>query len=194
MTIAWPPACRRCANCGWPTFKSHTLPYDQRPAQPIPNAFVGAGCLFAPAAAFDEVPYDPHLYFHGEEIILSARLWTHGWDFFAPNDVLMYHDYRHNRGRPKHWEDHTDWSQLNRRSVMRIHHLLAGVVATDPAALEDIEAYRLGHARSLQDYERLAGVDFARCVIHAAKPADLEPDSILPGSKTIAEPSQHHSE
>ena len=40
-----------------------------------------------------EVPYDPHLLFlfFGEESSMSARLWTHGWDFFAPPEHFIYH-------------------------------------------------------------------------------------------------------
>ena len=148
------------------TFDSSTMAYSSRPSAPIACAFVGAGCLFARASAFDEVPYDPLLYFHGEEVTLAARLWTHGWDFFAPNDVLMYHDYTHDRGRPKHWDDHRDWSLLNARSFSRIRHLLTGEAASDPLALKDLNKYGLGEARSLQDYMHLAGVDFARRLIH----------------------------
>lgn len=142
------------------TFKSHTVPYEQRPSQPIASPFIGAGCLFGPAAAFNEVPYDPHLYFIGEEVTLAARLWTHGWDAFAPNDVLMYHDYTQGRGRPKHWEDHRNWTALNQRARQRVHHLLCGEAPTDPGALLDIAHYHLGKARSLSAYEQWASVDF----------------------------------
>ena len=147
------------------TFKSHTLPYSQRPALPIASPFIGAGCLFGPAQAFDEVPYDPRLYFIGEEVTLSARLWTHGWDAFAPNDVLMYHDYTQGRGRPKHWEDHRNWTALNERARARVHALLSGVAPADAAALLELDRYGLGQARSLADYEAWAGISFKDRVI-----------------------------
>lgn len=140
--------------------RSHSIPYERRPAQPIRQAFVGAGCIFAPAAAFDEVPYDPYLYFQGEESTLSARLFTHGWDMYAPNDVLVYHDYTHDRGRPKHWQDNRDWTRLNALSFARVRYLLAGEPSGDPAALADIDRYGLGAARSLAEFEAFAGVDF----------------------------------
>ena len=105
-------------------------------------------------------PYDPHLYFHGEESTLSARLYTHGWDVYAPNDVLLYHDYTHDRGRPKHWQDNRDWTRLNVLSFARVRHLLAGQAPTDPAALAQIDRYGLGTDRPLADFEVLAGVDF----------------------------------
>lgn len=139
---------------------SQGTPYAQRPAVPQPCPFVGAGCVFVPAAAFDEVPYDPYLYFQGEESTLSARLWTHGWDLFAPNDVLVYHDYTQNRGRPKHWRDNQDWPRLNNRSFERVRYLLANEAPTDPAALLEIDRYGLGQARSMADFEQCVGVDF----------------------------------
>lgn len=154
------------------TFKSHTLSYAQRPAQPIASPFIGAGCLFGPAGAFDEVPYDPHLYFIGEEVTLSARLWTHGWDVFAPNDVLMYHDYTQGRGRPKHWEDHRNWTVLNERARSRVHALLAGVPSVDPAAVQELDRYGLGSMRLLTDYEQHAAVFFKARQIGARWAAD----------------------
>lgn len=139
---------------------SRSIPWEKRPNAPVPSPFVGGGCMFAPAAAFDEVPYDPYLYFQGEESTLSARLWTHGWDFFAPNDVLLYHDYTHDRGRPKHWRDNRDWVGMNNRSFQRVRYLLAGEPPQDPEALRDIDRYGLGTTRSRLDFELMAGVDF----------------------------------
>jgi hypothetical protein len=72
--------------------KSRLFDASDPPPAPVPGAFIAAGCLFGPAAAFREVPYDPHLYFHGEEISLSVRFWTHGWDLYAPHEVVLYHD------------------------------------------------------------------------------------------------------
>jgi hypothetical protein len=144
---------------------SRSVAYEQRPVEPIPCALVGAGCLFAPIRAFDEVPYDPHLYFHGEEVTLSARLWTHGWDLYAPNDVLIYHDYTHDRGRPKHWRDNRDWPSMNARSFARVRHLLSGEVCNDPEAVLQIDRYGLGDARPLKEYARLCGVDFNQKIV-----------------------------
>ena len=48
-----------------------------------------------------QVPYDPHLpfLFFGEETSMAARLYTNGWDFFAPTQAVVYHlwtrEYRH---------------------------------------------------------------------------------------------------
>lgn len=131
------------------------------PRTPAPGAFVSAGFLFGPATAFREVPYDPHLYFHGEEPSLAVRFWTHGWDFYAPHQTVLYHDYSSDRGRPRNWEDRHDWVALNARSVARLRHLFGIEESRDPAVLREIGRYGLGTARSLREYEEFADLGFA---------------------------------
>lgn len=143
-------------------YQSDIFPYKKRPSKPLSSAFVSGNFLYAPALALKQVPYDPYLYFFGEEITLSARLWTHGWDFYAPNDVLAYHNYEKQTGRPRHWDDHTQAEQLEWLSVDRIQYLLAGRKPHNPDALKQIAHYGLGTQRSLQDYETLAKVSFSQ--------------------------------
>ncbi|MEO5349542.1 MAG: hypothetical protein H7836_07850 [Magnetococcus sp. YQC-3] len=131
------------------------------PDQPAPTAFIGAGLVFAASSMIQEVPYDPNLYFHGEEISLAVRLWTHGYDLFNPNKVVLYHDYT-DRGRRRHWSDHLDWSAVNRRAEARLRHLLAVQTTTDEEALRDLDRYGLGSRRTLREYEAFADVDFVR--------------------------------
>lgn len=59
------------------------------------SAFVGAGFQLSSADVLLEVPFDPKLnmMFVGEEILYSARLWTSGWDMFAPDMNLVWHHY-----------------------------------------------------------------------------------------------------
>lgn len=59
--------------------------------RPAPSPFISAGMLFTLGHAVMEVPYDPYLYFTGEEITLGARLWTSGWEIYCPNEVISYH-------------------------------------------------------------------------------------------------------
>ncbi|MBF0460175.1 MAG: hypothetical protein HQL87_02150 [Magnetococcales bacterium] len=142
-----------------PKAKGLTPPFV--PDQPAPTAFIGAGLVFAASTMIREVPYDPNLYFHGEEVSLAARLWTHGYDLFSPNRVILYHDYT-DRGRRRHWSDHQDWPTLNRRSEARLHHLLEIKQTTDAEALRDLDRYGLGQQRTWQEYEAFADVDFLR--------------------------------
>ena len=67
--------------------------------------FVSAGYLAAHSDMLRDVPFDPFLpyIFIGEEILLSARLWTSGYDIFSPTDNLVGHHYERNTS-PKFWD------------------------------------------------------------------------------------------
>ena len=146
-------------------FGSRGSPAAEAAAKPTPTPYIGAGTLFAPSAIIREVPYDPHIYFTGEEITLAARLWTHGWDIFAPNKVTVYHEYTERPNKRRHWHDHKLWTELSDRAVKRVRHLLDGEACKDAKALEDIGRYALGTQRSLAQYEAFAGIDFRRKLI-----------------------------
>ncbi|MBF0340734.1 MAG: hypothetical protein HQL95_07185 [Magnetococcales bacterium] len=138
------------------------LELTDRPQIPAPSAFVGGGFLFGPGSMVREVPYDPHLYFHGEEITMAARLWTHGYDLYTPNEIILYHDYTDGTRR-RHWDDHkTDWIQLQKISVARLEHMLDIHSTTDPEATRELERYGLGQVRTLAEYEAFADVDLRR--------------------------------
>lgn len=140
--------------------KSRALAIEDAPSQPMPTMLYAAGFVFATSEILKEVPYDPYIYFQGEEIAMAARLWTHGWDLFAPNEVLLYHAYGQNAKRKTHWQDNRDWGQLNRRSRSRVAHLVGSQACEDESALKELETYGLGTARTLLDFERLSGIDF----------------------------------
>jgi [Skp1-protein]-hydroxyproline N-acetylglucosaminyltransferase len=57
--------------------------------------FTAAGYFVAHSNFLHEVPFDPFLpwIFMGEEIIMSSRLWTAGYDIFAPNEAVVGHIY-----------------------------------------------------------------------------------------------------
>lgn len=148
------------------------------PALPPQNAFIGAGLVFAPSRLIEEVPYDPHIYFEGEEITLAVRMWTRGWDIHVPNAVVAYHDYGRRPERPRHWRDQTDWGALNQHARKRIRHLLGIELTQDGEDLVDIARFGLGTERSLAAYEAFSGLDF-RARLYKGRPLqrpDLEAD------------------
>jgi [Skp1-protein]-hydroxyproline N-acetylglucosaminyltransferase len=57
--------------------------------------FTAAGYFVAHSNFLHDVPFDPFLpwIFMGEEIIMSSRLWTSGYDIFAPNEAVVGHIY-----------------------------------------------------------------------------------------------------
>ncbi len=135
------------------------------PALPMVGAFASANMLFGPASIIRDVPYDPHLYFFGEEISLAARLWTHGYNLYQPNAIVVYHDW--NRGnRPTHFSDNNKtWQHQNKGSVARVRHLFGTEQTNDASVLVDIEKYGFGTVRSLAQYQEYCGVDFSKKII-----------------------------
>jgi hypothetical protein len=139
------------------------LPFEAHPvesAAPLPAFHVGAGCLFAPGRIAQQFPYDPWLYFHGEEQALALRLYTHGWDLFHIPDLPVHHQYNEPGAtpRPLHWDAahdalrEVDWWTREQRSRARLARLVAG---------EDLGAYGLGRVRTLADFAAFSGIDYA---------------------------------
>jgi len=147
------------------TMEGRGIEVENAPKALIRGVFCSACFLFAPSAVIREVPYDPNLYFHGEEITLAVRLWTYGWDLFYPNMPVLYTNWDR-KYRKTHFEDHRDWGALNRRSHSRVHYLLTGERPADAAALDDIEKFGLGSARTLAEYQRYSGVDFRKKALY----------------------------
>ena len=134
---------------------------EQRPTRPIPGAFISAGMIFGPGQMISDAPYDPHLYFYGEEVTLAARLWTAGYNIYNPNRLAVYHLYKTTAAAaPTHWSDHNNWWQHNQLALERAKHLLGMAPSPTAAALQEIERYGLGSQRSLADYQAWSGIDF----------------------------------
>jgi hypothetical protein len=129
------------------------------PAEPVRARFVSAHFLFAPGSFVEDVPYDPELYFHGEEITLAVRAFTHGYDLFHPGEHILWHEYTR-AGRSKHWEDHTaergvrvSWHDRDALSLAKAARLL-----TQPWLGRD----GMGTERTPAEYEAYAGLSFRR--------------------------------
>ena len=75
---------------------------------PRHNAFVAAGFFIAHGSIVDNVPFDPFMpfLFMGEEIALSVRFWTNGYDIYAPAVNVLRHEYVR-KEHPKFWESVT---------------------------------------------------------------------------------------
>ncbi len=134
-------------------------------SRPIESYLVAGGYLFGRREMFEQIPYDPFIYFIGEEITYAARLFTHGWVGYTPDKCLIHHYYSR-KTSTKHWDDEKDtWPKLNDLSYKRVRHLLSIERSSDTAALIDIEKYSLGNTRSLAEFQMLIGVNFNAQVI-----------------------------
>lgn len=127
---------------------------------PIRSAFCSGCFVFADAAALRSVRSDPHLeqLFFGEEVDRMVRFWTHGFDFFAPYEHVIWHLWSREH-RPLFWENKPAPAVLQ-RSQQRIRFLVGTEREVPPACHLELESYGLGAERSLQEYEEFSGVDF----------------------------------
>lgn len=116
-------------------------------------------------ATVRKVPYDPYLYFFGEEISLAARLYTHGFNVYIPNIPIMWHKYNTNNDKPVHWTDHTSHNELDNLSRARIQHLFSIKPSFDKDVTKDILKYNLGTVRSLRSYQVYSGFYFKTTTI-----------------------------
>lgn len=128
--------------------------------KPKLGRFFSAHFAFTTGDHVLEVPHDPNYYFHGEEISLAVRSWTHGYDIFYPNKIIAWHEYTR-KGRTKHWDDDKQWIQRNNSSHARNRQLLGvdGEICT-PCNKKTFEKYGLGTERTLEEYELFAGIRF----------------------------------
>ncbi|ETO04471.1 hypothetical protein RFI_32926 [Reticulomyxa filosa] len=96
-------------------------------------------------------PYLPYL-FDGEEILMSTRLWTHGYDLYLPDRDIIYHIYEQYYKRPLFWND--NWNEEKRGAVKaaqnRINYILQlydQYPKRGHLDLRDIDKYSLGKQR-----------------------------------------------
>jgi hypothetical protein len=92
--------------------------------------------VFAPKSFVDEVPLDPDMNYHGEEIYVSVQSWCRGWRFFASPVVMYYHDtYKEYPGELlSRMSTHRPWSDGNKdafweqsdKSMLKLNKLLSG--------------------------------------------------------------------
>ena len=132
------------------------IPDFARLTDPIPARFVSAHFIFTLGSFCTEVPYDPHYYFHGEEINLTVRAYTHGYDLFHPHQVIAWHEYSR-KGRTKQWDDDPGWVLRNQASHTRNRQLFK--MDHEPRTIK-FGKYGFGKVRPLAAYEQYSGLCF----------------------------------
>jgi glycosyltransferase involved in cell wall biosynthesis len=70
-------------------FLPETIPGWRDLTEPITARFYSAHFCFTLGQFSTEVQHDPEYYFHGEEISIAVRAYTHGYDLFHPTKLLF---------------------------------------------------------------------------------------------------------
>jgi len=138
-------------------FLPETIPNWETLNEPINARFYSAHFCFTIGEFSKEVQHDPEYYFHGEEISIAVRAFTHGYDLFHPHKTLVWHEYTR-KGRTKQWDDDKKWFLKNNDSHSKNRKLLG----VDGEFMEHEETkYGFGKLRTKKDYEKYAGILFS---------------------------------
>lgn len=149
--------------------------------QPTQIPFIAAGFFFAHAEFLVDVPFDPLMpwCFMGEEIALSMRAWTSGWNIYAPRKNLIHHQYRPGRmGLPKFWgtvnrlftKGPSSNNNLQEVVIDRVRHLVGYPEISEQVLqnadhlflLKDQQYYGMGKERTLDEYFEWTGIDMEK--------------------------------
>ncbi|BCX41985.1 GlcNAc-transferase family protein [Stenotrophomonas pavanii] len=159
---------------------SRMTDWDER-VMPMRARFLSGGFIFADGSIVTEVTNDPGHFFATEEIIMSVRAYTSGYDFFHPHKVLLWHYYNdktvriwddHRRERSEGREAGIDSTLLAKESYERAISLLEGGGSTD----KDFGDFGLGSLRTVRQYERYAGLSFEHRSARSEAIKGTEPD------------------
>lgn len=161
-------------------FRPHAIPNWETLEKPIPARFVSGHFFFTIGKHCEEYKYDPNIYFAGDEISLSIRSYTLGYDLFHPHYTVIWHEYTR-EGRTKHWTDfdtenkeaglvEKPWWEMDNESKRRLRHMLQ---EEDNGI--DLGEYGLGNVRSHYAYEEYAGINFRRRKLHPNAVKGIDP-------------------
>lgn len=140
-------------------FKSGLVPNWEEKTLPVPSRFISGHMIFVDGKFCKEVLYDPYYLFHGEEINLTVRAYTHGYDLFHPHRPVVYHEYSRSHRPRKCWDDDPLWGQQNSKSHLRNRKFFE----MDGEKKDiDFEEFDLGSERTIEDYEEYSGVSMRR--------------------------------
>jgi glycosyltransferase involved in cell wall biosynthesis len=139
-------------------FLPETIPGWKDLTEPITSRFYSAHFCFTLGQFSVEVQHDPEYYFHGEEISIAVRAYTHGYDLFHPHKTVIWHEYTR-KGRTKQWDDDKVWYLKNESS----HKKNREVLGVDGEVYNgDLGKYGFGTERTIKDYEKYSGVLFSK--------------------------------
>jgi hypothetical protein len=119
-------------------------------------ASVSGGSIFT-LGEFAKIKPNPKIAFWGEEPLIAARAFTHGFDLVMPfaHAVLhLYHSQQQFEKVRRHhaWQDYPEmWAKIDTESKEEYKKIFQN---------REIGEFALGTERTLDEYEEFAGVDF----------------------------------
>jgi len=144
-------------------------PEDEAVIRDMPQLqpFWAAGFSFSRGHFKVRVPYDGYqpMVFQGEEIAIGIRGFTYGYDFYAPRDSVVFHEYaeKSNRRKKIHmfWENSESHKGEGQKSLRRSMAVVGMAPDIDPSTYDhsESEKYGLGNVRELSLFYKLFLID-----------------------------------
>eukprot|EP00511_Aplanochytrium_stocchinoi_P009072 CAMPEP_0204866616 /NCGR_PEP_ID=MMETSP1348-20121228/18082_1 /ASSEMBLY_ACC=CAM_ASM_000700 /TAXON_ID=215587 /ORGANISM="Aplanochytrium stocchinoi, Strain GSBS06" /LENGTH=492 /DNA_ID=CAMNT_0052018569 /DNA_START=250 /DNA_END=1725 /DNA_ORIENTATION=- len=166
-----PARCSTSFSGGKQVIHGGNSAHNVRPGKsPFLVPFFGAGVAFSKCHANLNVPYDPYMsyLFGGEEFNRAARLFTWGYDMYAPKRNFIYHYYDGDekpvaKNEPRHREFFHGKKTMSSQTTLRWRRIL-GLKTKEKnkireLTLADAELFGLGKRRTLQQYQTFSGVN-----------------------------------
>ena len=162
-------------------FRPHHIHDPKELEAPIPARWVSGHFYFTLGQHCEDYIYDPHMYFAGDEMALSVRSFTAGYDLFHPHKVVVYHEYTREYREHKHWGDHSTelaenkeiekaWHVRNEESLARLRQL----TGQEKLGIK-LGRYGLGKERTLKEFEEYAGINYSQRLLHPDTKAGKTP-------------------
>eukprot|EP00980_Cylindrotheca_fusiformis_P016687 scaffold5024_cov136-Cylindrotheca_fusiformis.AAC.16 len=152
-------------------FDSQPTAKPQAGGVPMMQPFWAAGFSFARGHFILQVPYDQYLpmVFQGEEISMTVRAWTYGYDFYAPMRNMAFHMYASpQKGRVSKKTNNenlfTENEVMYPGAKLAAYKRLNAIIGITTSSNEEfykleIDEYGLGKVRSPEDFYRIFGIN-----------------------------------
>lgn len=130
------------------------MPFKMQPSRLMPQLFWTCAFSFCFSDTIKMVPFDPHmkkLAKHHEELLYSARLWTHGYSFVAPLQSISFCSCKTLNEMTN--EMTTQSSSAAAVQRMEVILQIRPTNSVHPKRLLNLNLYGLGIKRKLSDYE-----------------------------------------
>lgn len=111
------------------------------------------GFVFSEGSWVVEIKQDPEHYYTGEELALTVRSYTKGYDIFTPSHIVAWHR-AHPKTPKKHFNNNPEEIALtkHRHAINRLKMLIEGT--------GDLGEYGVGNVRTVDQYAEFAKIDF----------------------------------
>lgn len=128
------------------------------------TTLISAGNFFTFSDAHREVQHDPNMYFYGDELYMSIKLFTYGWNVYNSTKSYIYHQYC----RPNH-----KFPSVNNAMDIEKNKLID--IIKNKNNKEYLKEHDMGLVRTIDEYEKFSGIDFENRIIYlTASTGELE--------------------